>query len=189
MGLLFLKPFVEPNAERFGKKLFLFVHLSRLPAILELRMTQSILKCTFVAVSLFLAQHALAQPVVCYNPATGNITFNEFFGVSKVRLFSSGGNLIPDSGADLGFDLTEQTATLYSWIDFGAGITGNGLNTGNIVVPGTDVRDLIVDYTIGLAGSPFVGDIKTIPESSTLALAGLGLFGLTVKRRGYSIQH
>ncbi len=133
---------------------------------------------------LMLTVSANAQPVANYDAATGNISFDGFDGVSSVRLFSAGGNLIPNIGETLGFGLTEKTATLYSWLDFGAGITGDALSAGNIVTPGTTLSDLAFDYKIGLAGPLTVGAIiPVVPEPTTLALAGLSMIGFVATRR------
>ncbi len=132
--------------------------------------------------SLLLAQSASAQPVVCYNPATGNITFDGFRGVNSIRIHSSGGHLIPNVRyCEIG--LCEKTSTLYSWLDFGAGISGDGLNAGNFVVPGKEASDLKFDYKIGLGGPLRVGHIKVVPEPGTMLLASLGMLVLAVSRR------
>ena len=124
-------------------------------------MTKCTIKYTLaLAATLFMVQSSMALPTAVYDSATGNITFNEFAGVNTVRLFSTAGNLIDGVGNGLGFSLTEKTTTLYSWVDFGGGITGEGLDAGNIVTPGTAVSDLLFDYKIGLAGPVTVGDIS-----------------------------
>ena len=130
---------------------------------------------------------ANAAPTAVYDPATGNIKFDDFTGVSSVRLFSNSGALIPNVGNNLGFGFTEKTATLYSWLDFGAGVSGSGLDAGNIVTPNTAPSDLLFDYKIGLAGAITVGDIITtgppIPEPATFVLAGISMLGLAAVRR------
>ncbi len=150
-------------------------------------MTKTTIKCTLaLALSLLFAQSSFAQPVANYDAASGNISFDGFAGVSSVRLFSAGGNLIPNVGEALGFSLTEKTATLYSWLDFGAGITGEGLSAGNIVTPGTALSDLLFDYKIGLSGPLTDGAIvatDVVPEPTTLALAGLSMIGFVATRR------
>ena len=129
---------------------------------------------------------ANAQPVATYDFATGEIIFDQFDGVTAVRLFSDAGNLIPNVGEGLGYPLTERTETLYSWLDFGAGVTGDGLSAGNIVAPGTPGSDLSFDYKLGLIAPITVGEIITIndvPEPATLAIAGVGILGMFVSRR------
>ncbi len=141
-----------------------------------------------MTLALLLAQHSLAQPVAIYNIVTGNITFDGFVGVGGARLFSTGGNLIPDVGEDIGFWLTEETATLYTWLHFGGGVTGDGLVAGDIITPGTDVSDLLFDYTIGGTGHISLGEIRVVPEPTTFVLAGIGLVGFTARRRGRTFQ-
>ncbi len=123
------------------------------------------------------------RPILFYNPTTGNVTLNGFKNVNSARLYSAGGNLIPDVGEDIGFltQFSEKTATLYSWVDFGAGVTGDGLVAGNIITPGTDVSDLLFDYKMGLAGPIDVGEIRVVPEPTTFVLAGIGLVGFWVR--------
>lgn len=103
-----------------------------------------------IALTALAAQATLAMPILTYTPASGNLSFDLGADtVASMRLFSAGGNLIPNAGNDVGYPLTEQTATLYSWLDFGGGQSGV-LDIGDIVTPGTDVSDLTFDYTFGV---------------------------------------
>jgi hypothetical protein len=139
------------------------------------------------------ATNASAQTAT-YDANTGEITFDGFDQIAGMRLFSASGSLAPGAGNDLGFALTEKTATLYSWLTFATPISGDGLSAGIIAPAGWDeaqaLQDLSFDYKAGTftaVDTPgtvrWVGDIVITPEPGTFVLAGLGLVGLGLIRR------
>lgn len=139
---------------------------------------------TFVSIATDVAS---AAPKAIYDPATGNVKFDGFDNVFSARFFSTSGALKPNLGADLGFALTEKTATLYSWLTFGPGITNASLNVGDIVTPGTPLADLSFDYAAGSLTAPITpGVIELVPEPATFAMAGIGLIGCVAARRRFA---
>lgn len=148
----------------------------------------------FVVVLLFAAarQRAHAQfnyPHVRYDVPTGNVKFMMVPPIFAIRLFSSESLLIPDVGNNMGFQLTEKTASLYSWLA-STRISAPVLDAGNIVQPVEYSRrfHLIADYVATFPGIIKPMPIVYVPEPPTLLLAVasfvmLGAYRLSRGRR------
>ena len=139
------------------------------------------------------ASNANAQ-VATYDADTGEVVFSGFDAIAGMRLFSESGAFTPGAGNDLGFALTEMTAGLYSWLDFGNTFSGDDFNAGAIAPAGWDeataLADLRFDFKQGGFTSPdtpgtvrWKGTTVITPEPGTVVLAGLSLIGLGLVRR------
>jgi len=141
-----------------------------------------------VALSLSLfcfASDANAQ-FVEYDPATGNVTFQELNNVGGIRLVGPGVPVVDPDGLG-GFPDT-SIANEVSWLFFTA---KNGeLDMGNLFPTGLWVHEIEADYSAffvitGGGGAqepaPILGGI--IPEPSTMLMAGMGMLGLVLRRR------
>lgn len=126
-----------------------------------------------LVVTVWTAPYALAAPTAFYNPVTGNVQILNDTEVSLIAisilspsgLLGTPDALLPVPGAHA--DKTEfPFAYIYS--NFPTGL----YDTGNTVIVGTPVSELVLDWTNGI-GSTIQGRVVEVPEPASLILASL----------------
>ena len=144
----------------------------------------------FAAVAMLsFASVAQAATTLTYDPATGNLKFNNDVGSSLgvVNLESPAGNFIGTPGGGFSNDELPNFTT-------GFGVPTGLTNIGNVYKPNVAEAAFRADikasyFVIFASGQPqvFLTDnqiiYNAIPEPATVGLAGLGLIGLAFRRK------
>ena len=129
---------------------------------------------------------AKAAPVAYYNPANGNVVFNNDLAgaLNNISLLSGSSSLTQSSA------LLDVAGTTKDDSEFPDALTS--LNSpvgqyyiGAVVKPGTPLADLTMRYRNPgqSTGANIIGVVVEVPEPATFAMAGLGLVGIVAAAR------